>query len=229
MRALVAGARTNASIAWLRRQLDLVDFAIWWAFGEGGAMRRILVVAAAFSLGLTGVAFAEHGASGSTPAGGASAGGGRPDFAGQPDVARSSSNGAGDHANSNSQSSGGGAPGYAPGSSNAGGQGLEHAAGQAQPTLQAINQAFSDQEISEIRAYFTARAQQHKPSATTSEFRKGQQLPASADAQPLSSDLLAQLPSRSGLTYAQVGDTILLLAGPNDVIVDIIPNASGGG
>jgi hypothetical protein len=197
-------------------------------------MRCLIFLTATLAFGMTGMAFAGHGASGGTPAGGASAGEGRPDFAGQPDVASTSSNGASDHANPNSQSTSGssnaGNGGAVPGSSNAGGQGLDHAAAQAQPTLQVINQAFTDQDISEIRTYFTQRASLHKAStSSTTEFRKGEKLPPSADAQPLAADLLAQLPSRPGLTYAQVGDTVLLLAGPNDVIVDIIPNASAGG
>jgi hypothetical protein len=191
-------------------------------------MRKLIVVAAVV-LGAGGMAFAAP-----------PAGGGRPDFAGRPDTAGSSSS----HANTNSQTStstggigNGGGSSTAPRSSNAGGQALSHASPQAQPTLQVLDQAFSEQEISQIRDYFTQRAFEHKKTdgtttaattTTTTTFRKGEQLPASADAQPLAAELLAQLPSRPGLTYVQVGDSILLLAGPKDVIVDIIPNVSGG-
>lgn len=188
------------------------------------------------------------------PAGVPAGGGGRPDFAGsgRPDFAGSpASSGGGSAASSYGQStassaSGGqsssrgnsSSAGSFPGNSNAGGQGLGHAAPQAQGTLQALDTAFSEGEVSLIREYFTTRAHANKPDAdtagapaSTSTFKKGQKLSASYMAETLPADLLAKLPNRPGLTYLRVGDTILMLAGPDDVIVDIIDAGSldGGG
>lgn len=176
------------------------------------------------------------------PSGVPAGGGGRPDFAGggRPDFAGSaSSNGASasGYGQSTANSASGGrsssrgnssSAGSFPSSSNAGGQGLSHAAPQAQGTLQALDTAFSEGEISLIREYFTARAHENKPAGETasapssSPFKKGQKLAASYQAETLPAELLAKLPNRPGLTYLRVGDTILMLAGPDDVIVDII-------
>lgn len=182
------------------------------------------------------------------PAGVPAGGGGRPDFAGggRPDFAGSAaSNGGGASASSYGQStassaSGGrsssrgnsSSAGSFPSGSNAGGQGLSHAAPQAQGTLQALDTAFSEGEVSLIKEYFTSRAHANKPDgvgaapATTSTFKKGQKLSASYAAETLPAELLAKLPNRPGLTYLRVGDTILMLAGPEDVIVDIIDASS---
>jgi len=188
------------------------------------------------------------------PAGVPAGGGGRPDFAGsgRPDFAGSpASTGGGASASSSGQStassaSGGrsssrgnsSSAGSFPSGSNAGGQGLSHAAPQAQGTLLALDTAFSEGEISLIKDYFTTRAHANKPDgesasapASTGTFKKGQKLSASYAAETLPADLLAKLPNRPGLTYLRVGDTILMLAGPEDVIVDIIDANSldGGG
>jgi hypothetical protein len=109
---------------------------------------------------------------------------------------------------------------------------LSHAAPQAQGTLQALDTAFSEGEVSLIKEYFTSRAHANRPDgvgaapATTSTFKKGQKLSASYAAETLPAELLAKLPNRPGLTYLRVGDTILMLAGPEDVIVDIIDASS---
>jgi hypothetical protein len=175
------------------------------------------------------------------PAGVPAGGGGKPDFAGsgRPDFAGgSSSSGASGHGQSTADSASGGrsssrgnssGAGSFPAGSNAGGQGLSHAAPQAQGTLQALDTAFSEGEISLIREYFTARAHENKPDGAgagkptgSSTFKKGQKLTASHETETLPAELLAKLPNRPGLTYVRVGDTILMLAGPQDVIVDII-------
>lgn len=91
-----------------------------------------------------------------------------------------------------------------------------------------MDTAFSEGEVSLIREYFTTRAHANKPdgeatsTASTTTLKKGQKLSASYQAETLPADLLAKLPNRPGLTYLRVGDTILMLAGPEDVIVDII-------
>ncbi len=171
------------------------------------------------------------------------AGSGRPDFAGNP---ASSGGGGGASANSYGQSTASSASagrsssqgnsssaGSFPSNSNAGGQGFSHAAPQAQATLQTLDTAFSAGEVSLIKEYFTTRAHANKPDAdaasapaSTTTFKKGQKLSASYMAETLPADLLAKLPNRPGLTYLRVGDTILMLAGPDDVIVDIIDATS---
>jgi hypothetical protein len=184
------------------------------------------------------------------PAGVPAGGGARPDFAGsgRPDVAVSQGASASAGGQSTAASSSGGRSsshgnssnaGSFPSGSNAGGQGLSHAAPQAQGTLQALDTAFSEGEISLIREYFTTRAHANKDdgeaasapaTSTSSTFKKGQKLSSSYMAETLPADLLAKLPNRPGLTYLRVGDTILMLAGPEDVIVDIIDaNSIGGG
>jgi hypothetical protein len=187
------------------------------------------------------------------PAGVPAGGGGRPDFAGsgRPDFAGSQASSGGSSASSSGQSTANSASGGRsssrgnssnagsfPANSNAGGQGLSHAAPQAQGTLLALDTAFSEGEVSLIKEYFTTRAHANKPDgnaaaapASTSTFKKGQKLSASYMAETLPADLLAKLPNRPGLTYLRVGDTILMLAGPDDVIVDIIDASSldGGG
>jgi hypothetical protein len=186
------------------------------------------------------------------PSGVPAGGGGRPDFAGsggRPDFAGSAgashSASAGGAGQSTAESASGGRSstrgnssnaGSFPSNANAGGQGLSHAAPQAQGTLQALDTAFSEGEISLIREYFTTRTHENKPDSdatstpsSTSTFKKGQKLSASYMAEPLPADLLAKLPNRPGLTYLRVGDTILMLAGPDDVIVDIIDASSLGG
>jgi hypothetical protein len=185
------------------------------------------------------------------PAGVPAGGGGRPDFAGsgRPDFAGSQASSGGGSASSSGQSTANSASGGRsssrgnssnagsfPSNSNAGGQGLSHAAPQAQGTLLALDTAFSEGEVSLIKEYFTTRAHANKPDAaaapaSTSTFKKGQKLSASYMAETLPADLLAKLPNRPGLTYLRVGDTILMLAGPDDVIVDIIDAGSldGGG
>ena len=156
---------------------------------------------------------------------------GRPDFAGSgsPDFA-GPSNGVGTSASSNANSSRGNSSnaGSFPTNSNAGGQGLSHASATAQPTLQVLDQAFSQGDISLIREYFTTRAHAKKPDVATSAitYRRGEKLADASLAEPLPAELLAQLPNRPGLTYVRIGSNILLLAGPNDVIVDVIPDAT---
>lgn len=104
------------------------------------------------------------------PAGGA----GRPDFAasGRPGLvgrsagagSSSSSGGYGSSASSNGASRGNSAnAGSFPSTSNAGGRGLSYAAPAAQPTLQVLDQAFSNGETLAIREYFAARAHANKP------------------------------------------------------------------
>jgi hypothetical protein len=184
------------------------------------------------------------------PAGVPAGGGGRPDFAGsgRPDFAGSAgsqgaSASAGGQSTASSASGGrsssrgnSSSAGSFPSGSNAGGQGLSHAAPQAQGTLQALDTAFSEGEISLIREYFTTRAHANNSdgegtstSSTSPAFKKGQKLTASYMAETLPADLLAKLPHRPGLTYLRVGDTILMLAGPDDVIVDIIDASTLGG
>ncbi len=178
------------------------------------------------------------------PAGVPAGSGGRPDFAGsgQPDFAGTAgqSSSAGGAATADAASDGrssargnSSTAGNFPSNANAGGNGLSHAAGPAQPGLQAIDQAFSAGEVSLIREYFTTRAHANKPdgqsaavNTTAGTFKKGEKLSASYLAEPLPADLLAKLPNRPGLTYVRVDDKILMLAGPNDVIVDIIDAAS---
>lgn len=46
-------------------------------------------------------------------------------------------------------------------------------------------------------------------------------------AEPLPADLSAKLPSRPGLTYVRISDDVLLLAGLDDVIVDVITDVAG--
>jgi len=172
------------------------------------------------------------------------AGSGRPDFAAPPSSPGSSSGAAyGSISNSSSNSSSNvnangssrgnsNSAGSFPSNSNAGGTALSHAAPNALPTLQVLDQAFSESEISSIREFFTARAHEKKRDSfsTTNEIRRGQKLTDShliEVAEPLSAELLAKLPNRPGITYVRVGNDILLLAGPNEVIVDILTDAGG--
>jgi hypothetical protein len=192
---------------------------------------RVLIALSVASLAAIGVAGSAIGAPpAGTPGASASSAGGRPDFAGsgRPDFAgqpSSTGSSASSSASSNGSSRGNSSnAGSFPSNSNAGGGGLTHGATAAQPALQAVNQAFSDGEISAIREFFTARAHANKPegAAAASEFRRGQKLSAAYLAEPLPADLLAQLPNRPGLTYVRVGNDVLLLAGPDDVIVDVL-------
>lgn len=199
-------------------------------------MKRVLALSVACLLGAAPVLAGP-------PAGVPAGGGGRPDFAGsggRPDFAGSAASSgasASSYGQSTASSSSGGrssargnssSAGSFPSNSNAGGQGLSHAAPQAQGTLQTLDTAFSEGEVSLIREYFTTRAHANKPdgeatsTASTTTLKKGQKLSASYQAETLPADLLAKLPNRPGLTYLRVGDTILMLAGPEDVIVDII-------
>jgi len=182
------------------------------------------------SLGLVGAAFA------GPPAGVPTGGGGRPDFAGsgRPDFsgsAASSSRGYGPNTNPGTSQGNSSTAGSFPSTSNAGGNALNHAAPNAQPTLQALEQGFSEGDLGVVREFFAARAQDHTPDQAVpvaTEWQRGQKLTAEYLAEPLPADLLAQLPNRPGLTYVRVGDDVLLLAGPDDVIVDIIPGVAGG-
>lgn len=190
-------------------------------------MRVFLAVSFVAVLGATGLALA--GPPAGTPGASASSAGGRPDFAGsgRPDFASGpSSAGASSSTSSNGSSRGKSSTAASfPSNANAGGSGLDHGATAAQPALQAVNDAFSAGEISAIREYFTVRAHANKPEtagAATGEFRRGQKLSAAYAVEPLPAELLAQLPNRPGLTYVRVGDDVLLLAGPDDVIVDIL-------
>jgi hypothetical protein len=153
------------------------------------------------------------------------AGSGRPDFAGSSASASARGSSASSNAASSARGSSASSSAF-PSNANAGGSSLSHGSATAQPTLQLLDQAFSEGEISAIREYFTTRAHANKPEGESSTtYKKGQKLTAGYLAEPLPADLLAKLPNRPGLTYVRVGDDILLLAGPDDVIVDIIPGA----
>jgi len=196
----------------------------------GRCPMRLFALSSLSAILLAGVALA--GPPTGAPGASVAANPGRPDFAGsgKPEFA-GPSNGIGSTVSSNASGSARGNASNAgsfPSNSNAGGQGLTHASTNAQGTLEAINNAFSDGEVSLIREYFTERAHGKKPTdaAASSTYRRGQKLADASLAEPLPADLLAQLPNRPGLTYVRIGSDVLLLAGPNDVIVDIIPNAS---